>query len=1097
MQPLYRVLGPCQALRTDDGTEAVLGGARLRALLTALAAAGGRPVGPGALIEQVWDDGDTADGQDRTAALQALVGRLRKALGRDAVLSAPGGGYRLAAGPDAVDLHLFERLAGEGTAALAAGHPERAADLLDEALGLWRGPALADLPGRAADPLVVRVGQRHAQARRDRFAADLALGRATAVLAPLTALAAGEPLDEPLQALRIRALRASGRPAQALAAYEEVRAALADRLGTDPGPELRSLHAELLREDPAGAPAAPAPHGSARALPARLTSFIGRTDELRTLAGLWGERRLVTLTGPGGVGKTRLAVEAAETYGGRVHLAELASVRDGTAVAAAVLTAVGARDTQLWHRPAVTEPDDPYASLVEHCAGRRMLLVLDNCEHVVDVAAELTHTLLTRCPGVTVLATSREPLGVPGEAVRPLGPLPMATALRLLGERGAAARPGFVVEEDAEAAEEVCRRLDGLPLAIELAAARLRMLSVRQIADRLDDRFRLLTSGARTVLPRQQTLRAVVDWSWELLDEPERAVLCGLSVFTGGCDLEAAEAVCAGVDVLDVLGSLVDKSLVVAAPGDTGMRYRLLETVAEYAGERLDEAGERAATERRHLTYYRELARRTDPELRGAGQVAAIARLEREHDNLRGALRTAVALGDEQEALCLVHCLSWFWQLRNHTLDARTWAAEAARLGPDPFRAPVRPAAPVDGRCVDVPPPWTGERLREARRGGHLYAFATQGGEGATAFEQPETRARLVALVAAYRPGLPQTCRQPGTMWYFARLMTGELSTLDETLALTVTACRDHGTDWDLAFALLMRAKLLGHGPEDADEALALFEAARDSWGIAESLSARGEAYERAGRLPEAAADFARAADAATRIGARSQVPVITARLAAVRLRLRPDGDEAAERLLAEAADEAGEWGAEAAGAGRLLLAQHYAHTGRVPLARAQLDLVESEFGDVTPALFWGLVGGVRAWLDCLDGAYDAAVERLARAVADVETLARLVAPTLIAAQFATAAWARGGRGAPDDAETGARLLGAYDQLIGADSAGGFRPFTGPTEAMIRARAEETLRAALTPETYARHHATGATLSLGTAADLVRNPRNPGETPHA
>ncbi|MEU6620625.1 BTAD domain-containing putative transcriptional regulator [Streptomyces litmocidini] len=1163
--PPYRVLGPCRALRTDDGTEAVLSGARLRALLTALASAGGRAVGPGALIEQVWADADPADDQDRTAALQALVGRLRRALGREAVVSAPGG-YRLAADPDAVDLHRFERLAAEGAAALAAGHAERAAALLDGALDLWRGPALADLPGRDTDPLVVRVEQRHARARRDRLAADLSLGRADAALPPLAALAAGQPLDEPLQALRIRALRAAGRPAEALAAYEEVRTALADRLGTDPGPELRSLHAELLTEDRPVPSPPPAPSAPAGTLPARLTSFIGRADELDSLAAAWGGRRLVTLTGPGGVGKTRLALEAAGTYEGPVHLAELASVRGESTVAAAVLTALGARETQLWHTPAVppADPKDRFATLVEHCAGRRMLLVLDNCEHVVAEAAELAQALLTRCPGVTVLATSREPLGVPGEEVRPLGPLPVDMALRLLGERGAAARPGFRVAEDPEAAEEVCRRLDGLPLAIELAAARLRMLSVRQIADRLDDRFRLLTSGARTVLPRQQTLRAVVDWSWELLDEAERAVLRRLAVFTGGCDLTAAEAVCAsetpapadvreipgadlpdgrGADVpdasggpgagvragrdvgvpdapgagvrglldgrdlpdapgtavpaagvLDVLGALVDKSLVVAAPDGGGMRFRLLETVAEYAGERLDEAGERAAAERRHLRYYRELARRTEPELRGPGQVDAIARFEREHDNLRGALRTAVALGDEQELLCLVHALSWFWQLRNHQADARTWAAEAGRLGPDPFQEPVRPAGPLEGRCVDVPPPWTGERLWEARRGGRLYALATEGGEGATALERPETRARLAALVAAYRPGLPQTCRQPGTMWYFARLMTGELTGLDETLTPIVDACRAHGTGWDLGFALLMRAKLVGRGA-DAAEGLALFEAAGDAWGIAESLAARGEAYEREGRLTEAAADFERATDAAARVGARSQVPVFTARLAAVRLRLRPEGDAAAERLLVEAADEAGQWGAEAAGSGRLLLAQHYGNTGRTALARAQLSLLEEEFGDVTPALFWGLVGGTWAWLDCLDGAHDRALSRLARAVVDIETLARLVAPHLVVAQFGTAAWARGGRGAPGDAETGARLLGAYDAHAGSDTGGGFRPFAPETEAAIRGRAEAVLRAALSPEAYARGHEEGAGLSLEAAAALVRDREDPGRGP--
>ncbi|MFE4311603.1 BTAD domain-containing putative transcriptional regulator, partial [Streptomyces sp. NPDC056891] len=437
MQPPYRVLGPCQAFRTDDGTEAVLSGARLRALLTALAAAGGRAVGTRALIDQVWGDTDRAE--DRTAALQALVGRLRRTVGREAVVSAPGGGYRLAAAPDAVDLHRFERLAAEGSAALGAGDPARAAALLDEALGLWRGPALADLPGRDADPLVVRVEQRHTQARRDRLAAGLALGRATEVLAPLAALAAGEPLDEPLQALRIRALRGTGRTAEALAVYEEVRAGLADRLGTDPGPALRALHAELLTDAapaPAPSPAASEGSGQAVGLPARLTSFIGRDDDLGALAAEWGARRLVTLTGPGGVGKTRLALEAAETYqDGPVHLAELASVREGSTVVAAVLSALGARETHVWHRAAVaaTDPEDPFAELVEHCAGRRMLLVLDNCEHVIAAAAELTHVLLTRCPGVTVLATSREPLGVPGEMVRPLGPLPVGMALRLLG----------------------------------------------------------------------------------------------------------------------------------------------------------------------------------------------------------------------------------------------------------------------------------------------------------------------------------------------------------------------------------------------------------------------------------------------------------------------------------------------------------------------------------------------------------------------------------------------------------------------------------------------------------------------------------------
>ncbi|MER5829139.1 AAA family ATPase, partial [Streptomyces mirabilis] len=385
---------------------------------------------------------------------------------------------------------------------------------------------------------------------------------------------------------------------------------------------------------------------------ARLTSFVGRAADIDTIREDLAAARLVTLLGPGGAGKTRLSQEAAETVADTapdgVWLAELAPVEDPNAVPEAVLTAVGARETVLRgagaeEMRAAADRHDDLHRLAEYCAKRRMLIVLDNCEHVVDAAARLVEELLERCPGLTVLATSREPLGVPGELLRPVEPLPEPFALRLLADRGAAARPGFRVEDDPAATAEICRRLDGLPLAIELAAARLRMLTPRQIADRLDDRFRLLTSGSRTVLPRQQTLRAVVDWSWDLLDEGERDVLRRLSVFAGGCDLAAAEAVC-GPAALEALGSLVDKSLVVAAPwGDGEMRYRLLETVGEYAGERLDESGQRPAAERAHLTHYRELARTTDRRLRGPGQRAAIARLETESENIRAALQHAVA----------------------------------------------------------------------------------------------------------------------------------------------------------------------------------------------------------------------------------------------------------------------------------------------------------------------------------------------------------------------------------------------------------------------------------------------------------------------
>ncbi|MGW1927381.1 ATP-binding protein, partial [Streptomyces massasporeus] len=374
----------------------------------------------------------------------------------------------------------------EGVAALGGGDPARAAALLEEALGLWRGPALADLPDRDAE--APRWEARRLDVRRARLDAALGLGEAPAALPELTALCAAHPLDETLQALRIRALRDTGRAAEALAAYESVRRALANRLGTDPSPALRALHTELLTQGPRTEPRRgpkPEPDRAPATAPgnlrARLTSFVGRDEEIAALRRDLKDARLVTLLGPGGAGKTRLSQEAAErgAAGGAwpdgVWVAELAPVTDPEAVPEAVLAAVGARETVL--RGAGAEElragDDPLGRLVEHCAGRRMLVLLDNCEHVVTAAAELAETLLARCPGLRVLATSREPLGVPGELVRPLAPLPVGTAMRLLDERGAAARPGFTVGEDPEAAEEICRRLDGLPLAIELAAARL------------------------------------------------------------------------------------------------------------------------------------------------------------------------------------------------------------------------------------------------------------------------------------------------------------------------------------------------------------------------------------------------------------------------------------------------------------------------------------------------------------------------------------------------------------------------------------------------------------------------------------------------
>ncbi|MFJ9635119.1 AfsR/SARP family transcriptional regulator [Streptomyces sp. NPDC101178] len=1135
----YCILGTTRAFR-DDGTAVALGGPRLRALLTVLAQHPGRTVPAGVLVDEVWDGDPPADA---AGALQALVGRLRRALGRSAVASVENG-YRLAAEPDTVDLHRFERLAGEGSRALEQGDPVKALAVLDEALALWNGPPLDDLPDRTAP--ASRLESRRLAARRARLETLRLLGRADEALWELAALCAAHPLDEPLQALRVRALRDAGRTAEALAAYEEVRTVLSDRLGTDPGPELRGLYAELLHPEPAepkrpepehpaakrpepadpkrpepAAPTvveqpaprklAPPPPGNLRA---RLTSFVGRDGDIAALREDLTRTRLVTLLGPGGAGKTRLSQEtaeaAADAWPDGVWLAELAPVDDPDAVPEAVLGALGARETVLRRAGAeelraLAEPGagDPLVRLTEYCSRRRMLLLLDNCEHVVEAAAALTDHLLTHCPQLTVLATSREPLGVPGEFLRPVEPLPDPMALRLLAERGAAARPGFRTdadEETAAACAEICRRLDGLPLAIELAAARLRMLTPRQIADRLDDRFRLLTNGSRTVLPRQQTLRAVVDWSWELLDEGERAVLRRLAVFAGGCGITAAEEVCAlpagpggpAVDRLDVaalLGSLVDKSLVVAAPGeDAEMRYRLLETVGEYAAERLAEAGERDAVERRHLVHYREFARTTGPKLRGAGQREAIGLFRREYENLRTALRHAVAAREEQEGLCIVLSLAWYWMMHDLNADARQWSGAVAALGPDPFAPPGTKAPSLLERTTDRPPPWEPEQIEEARRGAGLIRMVSMD-HAMEEWLTPPGQERMRIIARTYRAGQPQACRAPGSLWMFAVLLTGEADELRELMDETVRASREFGYEWELGAALEVRAKILANRPDwagealaDADEALEIFVRLGDDWGAAEALSSRGEAYERHGRFAEAAADYLTAVDHARALGAHAQVAVLRARYAGALTEL--DRFDEAESILREVVDGGRFAGHGAMPTARLHLGFLYGRQGRVTEARRELESLREEFSSRTIGVFDGFVLGTLAWLDNLVGDHAAALTTgLASLARSQDRLSRMMAPQMASMQLMTIARALAGLDGVTAPEAAARLLGLQAALLPAGHV--------PTALERRnlAEAEQAVRARIGDEAYAAAYASGGGLTLDEATALAETYR--------
>jgi non-specific serine/threonine protein kinase len=444
-------------------------------------------------------------------------------------------------------------------------------------------------------------------------------------------------------------------------------------------------------------------------LPRPVTSFVGRERELAAAGALLRGSPLLTLTGPGGVGKTRLALEvaraaarAAGAYPDGVWRVELAPLADPALVPVAVAGAVGVRE-----RPGEPLPE----TLARALRAKRLLLVLDNCEHLLDACARLSHAVMQSCPGVRVLATSREPLRVAGEVVWRAPPLAAPppdgdavpeqvseyAAARLFAERARAADAGFVLmPEHAPAVAEVCRRLDGLPLALELAAARVRVLPVEQIAARLGERFRLLTGGDRTALPRQQSLRASLEWSHALLSRAEQVLFRRLAAFAGGWTLAAAEAVGAGEgvapdDVLELLAGLVDKSLVVAEGRGGEERYGLLETVREYALGRLQASGEGAALRARHAGYYLALAEAAEPELEGPRQLAWLDRLEAEHANLRQALRWWEARGAAAQGVRMNAALRWFWHWRGHTGEGRerlaVWLAWPAQDVPDAVRA--------------------------------------------------------------------------------------------------------------------------------------------------------------------------------------------------------------------------------------------------------------------------------------------------------------------------------------------------------------------------------------------------------------------------
>ncbi|MGH3074644.1 MAG: ATP-binding protein, partial [Gaiellales bacterium] len=573
-------------------------------------------------------------------------------------------------------------------------------------LGLWRGPALADVADAPfAESQAARLEELRVSALEDRTEAELTLGGHGDLVPELRELVAAHPLRERLRGQLMRALRASGRPAEALTVFDEARRILAEELGADPSPELAAVHLSILRAEPAPPPPiayeSQAPVAGHVGLPAQLTSFVGRDEELQRIGKLLATGRLVTLLGPGGAGKTRLAVEAAGQEKGEVCFVDLAPICPGPgddvgpagAVVQAVIESLGLREAGLFGQAPGHQPD-PTGRLVAALHERRILLILDNCEHVVDDAARLAHRLLGDCPGLRVLATSREALGITGESLCPLPPLALPPpgsdaldaltypAVRLFADRAAAVRPGLDPTTELATIQRICAALDGLPLAIELAAARLRSLTVEEVAARLDDRFRLLSRGDRTKAPRHRTLRAVVEWSWDLLRDDERTLARRLTVFAGGATLEAAARVCGlpADEVDELLADLVDKSLV----EDSGGRYRMLNTIRVFGGERLTEAGERESTHTAYVTYFLGLAETAEPYLRQASQLDWLARLGAEHGNLMAALRWSVR-ADQALALRLLAAMSSYWWLRGLRTEGAPIALDLLGLiGPEP-----------------------------------------------------------------------------------------------------------------------------------------------------------------------------------------------------------------------------------------------------------------------------------------------------------------------------------------------------------------------------------------------------------------------------
>jgi predicted ATPase/DNA-binding SARP family transcriptional activator len=641
----FRILGALDV--RDRGRPIAIRRGKQRALLAILLLRPGESVTSDALVDELWGEDPPRTAR---ASLQNYVGHLRRALG-SAVLLSRGGGYLLDIEPEQVDLGRFKHLVAEGRVAKGEERVEK----LREALALWRGPPLTDL---AFEPFaayeVVRLEELRTAALEDLIDAELSLGAGAELIGQLAALINEHPFRERPRAQLMLALYRSGRQAEALDAYQETRWTLVNELGIEPGKKLRQLEAAILRGDPT-LDALPEARSN---LPVQPTPLVGRERELLEVLALLRENRLVTLTGAGGIGKTRLALMAAAKV--------VRDFRDGVwFVPLAALRKWELVQPTIAYELEIKEPQ----TLEGYLRDKRLLIVLDNFEQLLEAAASLA-AVLRQAAGLKLLVTSRSPLHLSGEQLYPVPPLGGEEARRLFEERARAAKPSFAPNEHVG---EICRRLDNLPLALELAASRVNVLSTESLLGRLESRLPLLTAGARDLPERQQTLRATIGWSYDLLTQREKELFARLAAFAGAFALEAAEAV-ADADV-DTLQSLVDKSLLRQTVSG---RFLMLETVRAFAIEVLEKNGEATEFGRRHAEYALTLAAELGERRRSPKPEASLEEFELEDENMRAALEWLLGAHPEKALRLAVH-LDGYWWMRDRLRECDYWLTLALR----------------------------------------------------------------------------------------------------------------------------------------------------------------------------------------------------------------------------------------------------------------------------------------------------------------------------------------------------------------------------------------------------------------------------------